>query len=168
MTNKFCSYDGPALITLEGEIAFRFIAREINRTIYFVLGFDKAPLLIKIIDYRSVGLNAIDNVIQDEDDSDFAQAFVNPAHVVITESQNEVILELSDICDDTAKIENMLWITTCIEEPIPDYNYLFYRLRPFTDTKFSLVAIFNYQKFHPFFDGQSVQELLQTQTELFF
>lgn len=162
MTKKVCLYEGSVFISLEGEIVFRFIRREQDRAIYAVRGFEKGNPTILIMDYRFIGLRAIDGVIQTEDDSLFAKTFANPAQITITESNAEILIELRDI-DDNVQVENMLWITTCVEEPIPDYDYFFYRLQPLAGTSFALVSVFNYQQFHLFFDGQPEAELLQSQ-----
>lgn len=151
MSNPTIFFEGPALITLEGNAVFSLVARERDRAIFQVIGFDK-EVLIRVIDYRIEGLNAIDFVIQNEDDSRFAKHFCHPAQVHIAEENTEITISLFDL-NLAIYPELMLWITTGIEEPIPDYEYSFLRITQMTEATFGLVAVFNYQHFQSYFDG---------------
>lgn len=161
MPNKIV-YNAPALITLEGKIAFRFVCREDARVIYFVAGFECEGRSIQVIDYRKSGLAAINRVIETENDANFAREFCTPAWVKIIERKAGIMIELFEL-DAAYQPELMLWIATGIEEPIPDYKYTFLRIEPFGTNRYSLVSIFNYRQFQPYFDGTAVVDLIENQ-----
>ncbi|MEJ5225051.1 MAG: hypothetical protein WHV44_11395 [Anaerolineales bacterium] len=145
-------HDVPALITLEGKIAFRFVSREDTRAVYIVAGFEDEGKSIQIIDYRKSGLAAIDHVIETGSDEHFAREFCTPAWITISESVGDIAIELFELAENIQP-ELMLWITTGIKEPIPDYQYSFLRIEPFGNNTYSLVSIFNYRRFQAYFDG---------------
>ncbi len=153
-------FDAPALITLEGNVAFRFVHKEQERATYLVAGFESGDKLVHVIDYRQAGLHAIDCVIETGNDALFAKEFSAPAWVTITESENGVEIKLLDL-DSDIDPELMLWIATGIEEPIPDYEYLFLLIEPFWENSYSLVSIFNYQRFQAYFDNIAVDHLVE-------
>lgn len=148
--------DAPALITLEGKIAFRFVSRENTRAVYIVAGFEDEGKSIQIIDYRRSGLAAIDHVIETGNDEHFAHEFCLPARVIISETAGNFEIELFETAENIQP-ELMLWIATGIKEPIPDYQYSFLRIEPFGKNAYSLVSIFNYQRFRAYFDGLVVE-----------
>ncbi len=156
-------HETPVFVTLEGKIAFRFVRRENERAIYIVAGFEEEDKLIRVIDYRTEGLNAIDRVIETGSDAGFTGGFCLPARVSINEGETGVQIELREL-NPMVQPELMLWIATGVEQPIPDYAYSFLRIEPFGENNFALVSIFNYRQFQAYFDGLVVEDRVENQS----
>lgn len=162
MSNLDISIEVPALIELEGSEVLSLMSRKADCAIYNVIGFN--DYTIKLVDYRQKGLEAINRVLNSRETRKFPDDFCFPALVRISQAGLEILIELLEL-EEHFQPEMMLWIATDLEEPIPDYEYSFFRIQPRTSSYYSFVSLFNYHRFQAYFDGMLDQAVMQIQAE---
>jgi hypothetical protein len=152
----------PAFVELEGAEVITFVAKGKDYALYKVIGFEEDPIVL--VDHRQKGLETLDMVLKSKHIEKFPDGFCHAANVRISETVEGILIELYDL-DNNIMPELMLWITTEIEEPIPDYKFDFFRIKQRTNSFYSFVSLFNYCRFQSHFDGTVDQKLLQIQAE---
>jgi hypothetical protein len=151
-------FEIPAFIELEGLEVLTFITKGENYAQYNVIGFTENEL--KLVDYRQKGLEAIEKVLISKRVESFPENFCFPALVRILQIEQEILIELFDP-EDNFKPEMMLWIATELQEPIPDYEYSFFKIKPRSAFSYTIVSLFNYYRFQAYFEGTIDQTVLQ-------
>lgn len=161
MTTNEILVQAPAFVELEGKEVLRFIKRGENFAEYSIVGFDNQ---IRVIDYRQRGLAAIDIVLDSKQLELFPENFCFPSSLRILQSEQVILIELFDLLSDFEP-KLMLWITTNLTDPIPDYEYLYLQIQPLSSAHFSFVSLFNYRRYHDYFDGIVDSTVLQLKVE---
>lgn len=152
----------PVFIEIEGNEVLRFIEKDEHCVRYGIVGFPDEQ--VKLLDYRTKGLEAIDKVLSTERLEQFPEDFCFPSSMRLLHQGQETLIELFNL-QSVAEPELMLWIATNLEEPIPDYKYQFFRVEPMADSSYSFISLFNYRRFQSYFEGMTDQILLQMQAE---
>lgn len=151
MRTKNISIETPVFIKLEGNEVLNFVARDKICAKYGVVGFTNEQ--VKVYDYRTKGLEAIDVVISTEQVEEFPKNFCFPSLLRLSHHEQKTLIELYNL-ERTVEPEFMLWITTSLEEPIPDYKYPFFRIESLANSTYSFISLFNYQRFQNYFTNQ--------------
>ena len=131
-------FSQPSAVTIQGPRVLQYIDRRSDSAAYEVIGFEGA---VALIDYRDVGLQAIDQLLHSGELNEFAPGFNSPAHVLMEEdSEGHLRIELHDT--DVAEPTYMLWIVVGLGDQMPVYDYLIEHLVPLDDGRFALVALY--------------------------
>ena len=122
-------FSGPTHVDIQGERVLEFT--RVDKTIaeYSLVGFEDYP--VKIFDYRDVGLEAINSLLETDNLYDFAPKFNSPALTSIDKlDSGEIQVRLRNTSEKNPPY--MLWIAIGIEESIiPNYSFLMKEMLPF-------------------------------------
>ena len=132
-------FSGIALVALQGNRSLRFVNCTQDRAIYEIIGFEGANFTL--IDYRAMGLQAIQNSLKTGNLASFASSFNIISQVDIWETEDRGLsIELSDTNNLTA--EHVLWIAIGIGNSVPVYDYLLEYFSPLKQDHFAFLAVY--------------------------
>lgn len=133
-------FSGLARVELQGEEALQFIETDFKQAQYKVLGFEKIQIFIT--DHRAEGIDAIREVLETENVSNFAERFSSPAYVIMALSENSA-LQVDLYNTPETHLKNMLWIVVGMPDSMPIYNYHYYHFEPIGQDKYAFISIFS-------------------------
>jgi hypothetical protein len=132
-------FSGVARIELQGESALRFLKVLPDRAEYQIIGL-KSPV-VKVLDYRPIGLKAIRRVLKGGDSKDFPLQFNTPAQVTMhTYKPSKRQIELHETDEEMPAYT--LWIAIGIKDYIPVFDYVLKQIEPMADDKFAFLSIY--------------------------
>lgn len=147
-------FSGPSAITIQGARVLRFINQQSSFAQYEVIGFDGSIL---IRDYRSVGLKALNYMLETNQLKQFAYQFNKPSNLVIEEGNSGTLYVT--LCETLiSQPEHMLWIVSGLPNYLPNYDYVIDHIVPMEDDSFSLFALYRINPFHHSSSSSSLNE----------
>jgi len=132
-------FSGSTHVDIQGKQVLIFHSVNTEVAEYAVIGFENYP--VKILDYRDLGLAAINSLLVSNRLHDFAPKFSHPAHTSVVKSeQGKIQIELRNT--DEHNPSHMLRIAIGIrKEMIPEYTFLLKELQQFNN-KVALLSIY--------------------------
>jgi hypothetical protein len=141
-------FSGYSHVEIQGDEVLRFISVNSHVAIYEIVGFEHIPVIME--DHRSFGLDAINTLLDDERLYDFAPKFNKPSQVLITEGdRGEILIRLTETQEINPAY--MLWIAIGMQDPPPEYSYVYQEIVPYQTNKKALLSVYKrpYRKAAP-------------------